>query len=608
MRLFRLIHTRISFLLLTGLGLVLSLYLLALPTVACANEAKSSPLDLVGLWMAKRNFGPEIRGTLTIGRDGDRWHGEIAGHRVEGQRDGSDLTFALPGSRGTFRGRLGPDGSIVGHWMQPPTRRGGQAVASPVRLTSNGKHRWQGEVVPFDDDFTFFLLVEEREDGVAGAFLRNPQRNFGVFLNVDRIERDGDQVQLIGSWRRNTDERVFAHSTYEADLDSLSFMLRYRTFDFHRVGDDAASPFYARGREPRPFSYRPPQAEGDGWPVGTLGDAGMVFEPLRRLVETEIDPPAQSVHAPYVHGMLIARHGKLVFEEYFHGFHRDLPHDTRSASKSAASVLVGAAIAAGEPISLSTPVYETIYGDAMPEGLDPRARRITVEHLLTMSSGLDCDDSDYDSPGNEERVQSQRENLDWYDYTLGLGMVRDPGAAAVYCSVNPNLLGKVLETATGESLASLFHRLIAEPLEVSRYHLNLQPTGEPYLGGGFQWLPRDFMKLGQVILDGGTWKDRRILDEPFARRSTAPQVEIQKRGYGYLWWVVEYPFGDGTVEAFYAGGNGGQLVMGIPELDLLVAFFAGNYSDSYSSRIQQELVPEYILKAIASEGRTADRE
>jgi CubicO group peptidase (beta-lactamase class C family) len=196
-------------------------------------------------------------------------------------------------------------------------------------------------------------------------------------------------------------------------------------------------------------------------------------------------------------------------------------------------------------------------------------------------------------------MQEQTEEPDWYRYTLALSTIREPGETAVYCSINPNLAGLVLSESTGESLAQLFHRLIAEPLDIERYHLVLQPTGEPYMGGGIYWLPRDFMKIGQLYLNGGEWNGRRVLDSEFVSRATSPLYELRERDYGYLWWVIEYPYQDRTVRAFFAGGNGGQVVIGIPELELLVAFYAGNYNDRVMFRIQEEFVPEFILPALA---------
>jgi CubicO group peptidase (beta-lactamase class C family) len=87
--------------------------------------------------------------------------------------------------------------------------------------------------------------------------------------------------------------------------------------------------------------------------------------------------------------------------------------------------------------------------------------------------------------------------------------------------------------------------LIAEPLQIQRYYLNVQPTGEPYLGGGMYFLPRDFTKFAQLMLDGGVWNGRRILSKEFALRASTPLVTLrgQRSGmrYGYLWWTIEYP-------------------------------------------------------------------
>lgn len=570
---------------------------------AIATAAGGSAWELAGVWSATRDFGPEIRGPLELTRSEAGWRARVAGYSVEASTAGSIVELELSGGRGGFRGRLDSKTQrLLGHWIQPPTVNNGLRFASPVELLPAGSDSWLGQVTPWDDSLTFHLVLAPRQDGALGAFFRNPERNLGVFLNLDRLERSGDRVELLGTWLRNQDERLLAEGFYRGDFGRLSVFIPRGsgTYDFARIDTDPAHPFWARGETPGPYRYFPPPEFDDGWPVGTLEEAGISLEPLRRLLETEIFPAADSVHDPYVHGMLIARHGKLVFEEYFHGFDRWTPHETRSASKSLTSTLVGAAIKAGEPLSLTSPVYETVRAQAPPdEERGEHADRIEVEHLLTMSSGFDCDDADPTSPGAEDVMQEQTEEPDWYRYALALQTVREPGEVAVYCSINPNLLGLVLSEATGERLPLLFHRLIAEPLEVERYHLVLQPTGEPYLGGGIHWLPRDFMKLGQLYLDGGVWNGRRILSPEFASRAVSPLYELRERRYGYLWWVIDYPFRGGSVRAFYAGGNGGQVVIGIPELDLLIAFYAGNYNDRVMFRIQEEFVSEFILPAVA---------
>src|ERR1041385_9415528 len=108
----------------------------------------------------------------------------------------------------------------------------------------------------------------------------------------------------------------------------------------------------------------------------------MSRDAIERVVQMLVDMPMDSLSTVQIHSLLIARHGKLVVDEYFHGYHRDQPHDTRSASKSWTATLIGAAMQAGVPLRLDTPVYETMLGQG--GRLDPRTRAMTLEHLLTI--------------------------------------------------------------------------------------------------------------------------------------------------------------------------------------------------------------------------------
>jgi CubicO group peptidase (beta-lactamase class C family) len=303
--------------------------------------------------------------------------------------------------------------------------------------------------------------------------------------------------------------------------------------------------------------------------------------------------------------VLIARHGKLVLEEYFHGENRDKPHDTRSAAKTVTSTLVGASIKAGIPLDVSSPVYRVMNGGVFPSDLEARKKALTVEHLLTMSSGLDCDDGDPKSPGNESYMIDESEEPDYYKFTMALKMIREPGEKAVYCSCQPNLLGGVLQRASGKSLPVLFHELVAAPLQIKRYYMPLTPTGDAYMGGGVRFVLRDFMKLSQLYVNAGTWNGHRVLAPEYTRRATSPLYQIGKPNYdyllkyGYLWWVIDYPYKGRTVRAFFAAGNGGQAAIGIPELDMAVAIYAGNYADNQVIfQLQRDYVPKYILPSV----------
>jgi len=215
-----------------------------------------------------------------------------------------------------------------------------------------------------------------------------------------------------------------------------------------------------------------------------------------------------------------------------------------------------------------------------------------------MSSVFDCVDSDEKSPGNEDVMQEQKAQPDLHRYTLDLKMIRNPGEKSVYCSCQPNLAGGVLAKKTGRWLPDLFRDLVARPLQIDRYGMGLAPMGDSYMGGGTRLRLRDFMKLGQVILDGGKWHGKQIISAEFAKTSTSALTEIRGHKYGYLWWLEDYDYKGRKVRAFYAGGNGGQMVMGILELDLVIGFNGGNYSDSALFIPQREYVPQLILPAV----------
>ena len=579
------------------------------------DSAPAAPVvddSLVGVWGARRVFGPEVRGTLEITRSGPNWRARIGPYDLPIDSHGDRLMFELPAAQDGFYGRLRKDGSIRGHWWQPPTVNDGGNFRSPVILHKGSQEFWRGEVTPYQDEWTLYLVVKRRPDGSLGGFIRNPDRNIGLRWDVDRIRREDHRIALLGKPDSLGHANVFGEGTYYADdrRISLYFGSRGGTYDFKRIDDDPTPGFYARGNPTPPFEYRPPVATGDGWRTGGLREVGMVEAPLAELIATISGVP-KSREDPDIHALLVARHGKLVFEEYFHGFHRSKPHDTRSASKTLATLLVGAAIESGAKVGTSTRVYDLLYKGKLPPDLDSRKKQMTVEHLLTMSSGFDCYDwAEPYRPGSEETLWESMPDSDFYRYTLQLPMEKAPGEEAMYCSVNANLLGAVVKASTGQAVEEFFQDALAEPLQIQRYYFNPQPTGEPYLGGGARFLPRDFMKFGQVFLDG-EWNGKRILGKEFAQRATSSLVTLRdvnirsSRGtvmqYGYLLWTFEYPYKDRTVKAFMLSGLGGQVVMGIPELDMVIAAFGGNYGDRAGWTMILDYVPKFVLPALQDE-------
>jgi CubicO group peptidase (beta-lactamase class C family) len=576
---------------------------IAFAILFCVGAAQAD--ELTGLWKAKGRFGPDVRGSLLIQKEGNTYTADMLGRRVPVRVEAGELRFELPGRLGKFRGK--PEApNIRGHWFRfgtPVNGNGNPApvALSPVLLKPFGPNRWRGEVAPVQDDFTFFMLLGEKQaDGSFDAVLRNPEFDFGTQQGVEQFFRDGNLVKLVG--KRRDKEQIVGVGTFDDDnqVITLVFPGRGGSYDFRRDGDD--SEFYPRGRNPARYSYLPPPARDDGWPTSTLDAVNIDRAAMERFIQTIVDRRMDSTDALQIHGVLIARQGKLVLEEYFHGEHRDKPHMTRSASKSVTAVLVGAAMQAGAPLKLSSPVYQVMNGGKFPPDIEPQKKAMTLEHLLTMSSGYFCDDNNDAAPGNEETMWDQAEEPDFYRYTLKVPMATPPGENAVYCSASPNLALGLVGRALREFPIYSFDRLIAGPMKFGNYAWPLDPAGNPYGGGGAQFLPRDFMKFGQLMLNGGTWEGHRILKQDFVEHATSPLYNLAHIYYGYNWWSENFPYKKRTVHAFMALGAGGQVVTVVPELELVVAFYAGNYSSRSQRDLGHTFVPRYLLPAVREAG------
>ncbi len=216
-----------------------------------APPAAAPADELVGLWSARRWYGPYARGELVLGKTPGGWFADFMGDLYPVRAEGAQLLFDLPDGQGSFRGRM-PQGAgdITGHWTPPNSRVHGFKYAAPALLKSVAPDRWRGNVELREDTFTLYLMVQRRPDGTLGAFLRNPERNIGVFYDVDHLIRDGDVVQLIGKRMGQKQEEVLFRGTYNAESGVLAvaFPDRGGTYDFRR--DDDQSDFYPRGKNP----------------------------------------------------------------------------------------------------------------------------------------------------------------------------------------------------------------------------------------------------------------------------------------------------------------------------------------------------------------------
>ncbi|MGH9795743.1 MAG: serine hydrolase domain-containing protein [Candidatus Acidiferrales bacterium] len=583
---------------------VVGLLALSWSCAALAAQPAAPCADVAGLWGMEQLYGPLVRGELTLDGRAAKWRARIAGYDVPVQREASTMAFRLPGHAGAFRGYLSADGrAIIGHWIQPAGILSPTSYATPVELNPARPGVWRGPVLPLDERISLYLWIEVGPEGSLTAHVYNPEFNFRGNRSY-RVVRERDSLTF--SAQNNAGDQFGADCDASGRTLTLRFPELPLRFVLVRRQEQDAIGFLPRARLGSPYRYQPPIAEQDGWQVGSLHDVGLDPEQVAALIERIGSADPRTNPWP-IHSLLIARRGKLVLEEYFYGYGPQRTHDMRSASKTFAPMLLGAAAEHGAKITPATPIYPLFDGYEELANSDARKSKLTIEHLMTMTSGLACDDNDDSSPGHEDRMQ-QQEQPDWHKYTLDLPLARDPGGKqAVYCSAGINLLGGVIAQVTGKWLPRLFQEYVAGPLQFGNYHMNLMPTGDAYLGGGLYLRPRDQLKLGQLYLSGGLWNGRRVISQQWVARSTDEHSAFKPsfgvdHGYGYGWHLHHVKVGDKVFRQYAAEGNGGQLVLLFPELDLVVAVSGGSYGNfRVWGKWGVDLLPKSILPAIVDQ-------
>ncbi|MFK7736202.1 MAG: serine hydrolase domain-containing protein [Pirellulaceae bacterium] len=555
--------------------------------------------DLVGVWRSQRSFGTEWNNILTISESDKHLSATIGNERVEAARSGQEVEFTLPSKQGSFRGTF-KEGRLTGHWMQPPTENTNYPYAFPLEFKRTESGAWSADVKTLPDKQTLFLRVAQRDDDRLLAFIRNPERNSGISFGTRDVEFAGKQVRLL----RENDEAI------EGNIDDngiLNLEIWDHSYQFQR--EKRESNFYPSPSD-EPYQYQQPERFDDGWATATPEQVGMNSSILEAMIGSIQDSQTESVISPYIHSVLVARSGKLVLEEYFHGFDQGMTHDTRSAGKSIGSLIVGAVVDNYPSVTIDSKISD-IFGDGFKEPkshqLQPSfqqrqiwRRQITVGHALGMRSGLDTDDNDDASVGTEGRMQDDSTIRDWRAFGLALPVKRKPGTVTLYSSNSINLAASSVAHASKQWIPDLFFDHIASPLGIEHYYMNLDPSGNGYMGGGIQLRPRDQLKLGQLMLNKGTWKGKRILSEQWVIQSTTPTGSMNEpNDYCLGWWRKPLVYQGRTIEVFNAGGNGGQFIVFIPELDIVVQISGGNYRNfPVWYKHLTEMIPRYIFTAI----------
>ena len=340
-----------------------------------------------------------------------------------------------------------------------------------------------------------------------------------------------------------------------------------------------------------------------GWPAATLESQQLDPAPLRDIVSK-----AQSGTFGNADRLVVIRNGKLLLDERFPRDYREISrgkrtplgcgidackdsseinpynyfhptfhpfwqgssmHTLQSVTKSVAATVIGVAMQRGEIKSVQTPLL-SFFGKYNLTKVDPRLQKATLADLLTMRSGIEWHESDrpLDSTNTTLLLEHSK---DWIQFTLDQPMDSDPGTKWVYNSGGSALMAEVVRSSTGKHLDDYAKQYLFGPLGITTFHWKRTPTGHPDTEGGLFLDPLDLATIGQLFMDDGVWKGKRILPAGWAKEAAGRIVDHvnpaapQSAGYGYQWWRYDRR----NTEIWAGNGFGGQFLLVFPQYKIV---------------------------------------
>lgn len=341
------------------------------------------------------------------------------------------------------------------------------------------------------------------------------------------------------------------------------------------------------------------------WTVAAPAAVGFAPDLGERL-DAALDSEAYSG----VHAVVLIRGGKLVYERYLAGddeiwgrsksgvvFTPDSLHDVRSVTKSVVGLLYGIALDEGIVPSVDAPVV-TAFPQYADLGDDAARRQILIRHMLSMTMGLEWDEMTvpYGEPENSENAMNEAQ--DSLRYALDRPVASLPGTSWTYSGGAAELAGEIIAQGAGTGLIDYARDRLFNPLGMGKFEWVTDYYGRPHSASSLRLRPRDTAKIGQLVLDGGLWNGERIVSADWIGASIEPYGDTGEGcRYGYFWWLCET---GGGLKVIEGSGWGGQQLLILRDLDIVLVSNAGLYGDPDAWRRAYGLLEEVVLPALDS--------
>ena len=355
----------------------------------------------------------------------------------------------------------------------------------------------------------------------------------------------------------------------------------------------------------------------DDWPTTTLDESGFNLVKMQQLTQR-----LESGWHPNAHMVLVAYQGKLVYEKYLSGddeswgvpvglreFDENSLHDLRSISKSVTSLLLGIALGDNFEAALSRPIIE--YFPEFAEQVADGVERVTLHHVLTMSAGFEWNEMEvpYSNLKNDERRMYHV--ADPVQYVLSKPLYSEPGERWYYNGGMTMVIAALIEKLSGQPFLEFAHEKLSAPLGISEEYVEWRGLGIwrsraslPSAASGLRTRIRDLAKIGALMLNDGRWQGQQLVPREWVRLSSQRHMEQTFPnwsldgiyGYSYQWWPANFRGEYGEFSALAGVGYGGQRLFVIPEKDMVVTIFAGNYGNGIW-RMSEQVLAEIVAAA-----------
>ncbi|UTW59704.1 serine hydrolase [Kordiimonas sp. SCSIO 12603] len=293
-----------------------------------------------------------------------------------------------------------------------------------------------------------------------------------------------------------------------------------------------------------------------------------------------------------VKGGIVAVDGKILFEAYAPGEQADKARDIRSATKSITSLLIGKMIELEMLKSVDVRVSEILPDEFAHMAEDDPRRNIRIKDILTMRTGLACNDWQPASLGQEDKMY---ETPDWAAFILSQPLSHETGEHFSYCTGGVVLLGRVIEKLSGMKVPAFADKHLFAPLGIKEAKWDETPKGYTDTGGHLKLTLKSLYRIGEMMASGGEG----VIPASWVKDAVEPRTRIYERpeGYGYLWWLHGGEIEGKKVTLIYAHGNGGNFIFLVPELKIVAAFTGVNFG-SRDQFIPKNLLTRRIIPAL----------